>query len=215
MTKSERLMHEIEMMRRPRGVSIEELQKTFGVSERTIFRDLSFLSELNVPVYFDGAYHVADQFSIRSAGLDYVDIELVIHSLACSPLMEYPALADRCREIMSALRRQQPPTARKEHQRLLKGGEKAPVKKKLEDSELLAVFLDALSQRCMIELTTTSNRQARVYVPVAIRMQNKEISLLVTGKARRSVRTITLSSVGKLRQTDVPFSRRPLDLLKD
>ena len=213
MTKSERLMHVIEMMRRPDGVTVEELRKTFHVSERTVFRDLSFLAQLNVPVYFDGAYHVAEKFSLRAAGMDYVDVELLLYSLACNPLMEYPAVAERCRDIMSRLRQYQPPAARKEFQRLISGREKQPTQAKQVDSEMLRIFLDAVSRRRMIRLTTTRSRKPGLYLPVGIRFDGNRPVLMVSGKTGRSVRTFDVNAITEIEESNERFSRRPVGLL--
>ena len=213
MTKSERLMHVIELMRRPDGVSVEELQKTFKVSERTVFRDLSFLAQLNVPVYFDGAYHVAEKFSLRSAGMDYVDVEILLHSLACSPLMEYPAVAERCREVMSRLRQYQPPAARKEYRRLISGREKQPSQARQPDSEMLRIFLDAVSRRRMIKVTTSRSRRPGLYVPMGIRFDGNQPVMMVSGKTGRSVRNLDVSTIKEIEESNERFSRRPVERL--
>lgn len=65
MSKSKRLMELMMTVNRKRKFTVKELAREFGVSPRTILRDLQELSELGVPLYSEvgphGGYQVLNE----------------------------------------------------------------------------------------------------------------------------------------------------------
>lgn len=65
MSKSKRLMELMMTVNRKRRFTVKELAQEFGVSSRTILRDLQELSELGVPLYSEvgphGGYQVLNE----------------------------------------------------------------------------------------------------------------------------------------------------------
>ncbi|QQE12072.1 WYL domain-containing protein [Planctomycetota bacterium] len=72
--KIHRLLNEVMMMRAEEGVNAEVLAEHYGVTERTIFRDIETLQQTGVPINFDhktGGYKVGDEFFMQPVELTF------------------------------------------------------------------------------------------------------------------------------------------------
>jgi predicted DNA-binding transcriptional regulator YafY len=71
MNRIDRLMGIITLLQSKKQQGIEQLADHYGVSERTIFRDLRAISEIGIPVYFeaDKGYSVGDGFFLPPVSL--------------------------------------------------------------------------------------------------------------------------------------------------
>ncbi|WP_248927896.1 helix-turn-helix transcriptional regulator [Paenibacillus hamazuiensis] len=94
MSKSKRLMELMMAVNRKRRFKVQELADEFGVSARTILRDLQELSELGVPLYSEVGPHGGYQV-IRERVLPpiaFTEEEAVALFFACQALRHYSAL---------------------------------------------------------------------------------------------------------------------------
>lgn len=88
MSKSKRLMELMMAVNRKRSFTVKELAQEFGVSQRTILRDLQELSELGVPLYSEvgphGGYRVLKERILPPIAFteeEAIAIFFAIHSL--------------------------------------------------------------------------------------------------------------------------------------
>jgi predicted DNA-binding transcriptional regulator YafY len=58
MTRAERLIALIRLLKRQKPLTMQELCKKCGVSERSMYRDLRTLGELGFPVSYDNGYRL-------------------------------------------------------------------------------------------------------------------------------------------------------------
>lgn len=56
MSKTDRLLFILNLIRSRRNLKARDLAKECEVSERTIYRDIMDLSSANIPIYFDDGY---------------------------------------------------------------------------------------------------------------------------------------------------------------
>ncbi|UCD83789.1 MAG: HTH domain-containing protein [Deltaproteobacteria bacterium] len=79
--KVERILEIISRLGRKEKVNPELLAKKLGVSTRTIYRDLEFISTAHFPIYYDRpgkTYRFREGFSLRRLNLNKEDIRLLI-----------------------------------------------------------------------------------------------------------------------------------------
>jgi hypothetical protein len=92
MTKSERLLFLIRLMRDHKGVSLQEMSVRCGVSHRTLYRDFRALSRLNYPIRYDNGYRLSRGTLPAPIGISADEIQLVRFALRLAPLTRYPWL---------------------------------------------------------------------------------------------------------------------------
>lgn len=94
MSKSKRLLELMMMVNRKRRFKVQELAHEFGVSTRTILRDLQELSELGVPLYSEvgphGGYQVLNERILPP--IAFTEEEAVSIFFACHALRHYTYL---------------------------------------------------------------------------------------------------------------------------
>lgn len=61
MTKSERLIFILSVLRGNKVLKAKDLAQKCGVSERTIYRDIISISGINIPIYFENGYKLINQ----------------------------------------------------------------------------------------------------------------------------------------------------------
>ncbi|KAI7260397.1 hypothetical protein KC345_g10081 [Hortaea werneckii] len=106
MPKSKRLMELMMAVNRKRRFKVQELADEFGVSTRTILRDLQELSELGVPLYSEvgphGGYQVLRERVLPP--IAFTEVEAVAVFFAAHALRHYSSLPFEA-ESVSALRK--------------------------------------------------------------------------------------------------------------
>ena len=76
------------------SVEVAEIVEHFGVSERTIYRDIRSLEGMRIPiVHEDGGYGLMDGGRVRSLPLSPVEHALLRVALSQPALQKQPALA--------------------------------------------------------------------------------------------------------------------------
>ncbi len=99
MTKTERLLFIIDLFRVRRSISLTELSEECGVSKRTIYRDLTSLSNMDIPIYYDNGYRLARKISLPPLNFTENEQELIGLSLRSSPLINSPRVGRMIKNI--------------------------------------------------------------------------------------------------------------------
>ena len=88
MNKSGRLLYILSLLRNNKSLDARKLAKMCGVTERTIYRDLTTLSEANIPIFYHKGYKLASETFLPPLNFS-IDAYLMLRSaLMASPLME-------------------------------------------------------------------------------------------------------------------------------
>ncbi|OGC89553.1 MAG: hypothetical protein A2W25_14400 [candidate division Zixibacteria bacterium RBG_16_53_22] len=61
MSKSERLIFILSLLRSSKYLRAKDLALKCGVSERTIYRDIISISGINIPIYYENGYRLLNQ----------------------------------------------------------------------------------------------------------------------------------------------------------
>jgi predicted DNA-binding transcriptional regulator YafY len=191
----------------------EQLAHQFGVSRRTVFRDIMFLREMGIPVIFDegnAAYRLSPHFQI-SRTLAVSDEELTMLFLAAhlSLAQGVPELGGVVREAMAKLMCSIPEETRMEIASLLNACI-ADCRASVTDSRGLMAIFKAIRAK----------RQIRIYVagdPPARSLETKVAPYCVVAKPRtwllvgrssfhRRVRAFDVSSIKRVEITEDTYS---------
>lgn len=98
MSKSDRLLHILNLLRSRRNLNAARLAQECGVTERSIYRDIISLSEANIPVYYDRGYKLASDNFLPPLNLDFEEYSALRLALESSPLarrVRYKSLIKR------------------------------------------------------------------------------------------------------------------------
>ncbi|MEE8577240.1 MAG: HTH domain-containing protein, partial [candidate division Zixibacteria bacterium] len=210
MTKSERLLHLIELLRRNQPMSLSELCAACRVSQRTMYRDIQSLSRLNVPVYFKDGYCLRDGTGAIKDELSADDIELIFFSMRNCLLAEYPYFDKKFKAIEQVFQSQLPKTAA-DSSRLFIGKRNCIEAGNHRHSDVLDRFFQAVRYQRMISFRSdadgTRNRSSRsgdgaemegLFIPMAVRVREDGIYLLISRDKDSKPIEIALTAVREL-----------------
>jgi hypothetical protein len=214
MTKAERLIYLVNMIRNRGTALVCEMANECEVTQRTIYRDINSLMKLNFPLYYNNGYRLARDVGFPFAGLNMEDIELICYSLRNNPLSRHPFFKRRLRIIEQNMQV-------RFHKRLEAGQgslflfeKKHDSIEKSRESDIIARFLKAIHERRKIALTLVDSDAGRsICIPLAVRLRQSEPSLIVATGAKL-VAEEPIGNIEYLRLTDEKFTQRPLHLLR-
>lgn len=211
-TKSERLMFLINLLRTRRVQSVPQMSATCEVTERTIYRDLCSLSRMNIPVYYDKGYRLAQEIAFPCAELGAEDLELLCFCLRFNPLTRHAFFARRFRMIERKVR---------ERIRSQTGNDRQPVcvidardsqpADHAEDYPHVARFLTAIFQSAVISIQLRDVASPKCWHPVALRIRRNLPTFIVTVSPDDPPVEIPASLVRRLRLTSRRFDLRSLE----
>ncbi len=92
MTKSERLFFLAQLVKNRAPITIKQMSRECGVSERTLYRDVVSLSELNVPIFHDPGkgYRLSRNIEFRFGEIRSDEADLILFCLYHNPLNNSP-----------------------------------------------------------------------------------------------------------------------------
>ncbi len=100
MSKYDRMLHILNLLRTRRNMNAERLAEECGVTERSIYRDIISLSEMNVPIFYDNGYKLASDNFLPPLNFSLDEYNLLKLALESSPLIQ----TDKYREIYHGVR---------------------------------------------------------------------------------------------------------------
>lgn len=219
MTKSERIMFLINLIRTEGAASITDLSKKCGVSPRTIYRDLASLEKMHIPVVADQTgYHLGEDSAFSFFDLCTEDKELLLFCLRNNPLVEQPYFGRRLRRLVEKIEGR-PPVGRPDdraryflsemdRQRHGNGDGGGPA------GDILDRFVQAMTEHRIVRLDAGDRTLDGVYIPLAVRVFAGGARLVVTPSMHHAPIEIEVGRVAQLRLTDSKFDRRPVELLE-
>lgn len=117
MTKNDRLLFILNLLRSRKNLNAEQLAKECGVTERSIYRDITSLSQANIPIYFDRGYKFAtDNFlpPLNFSLQEYSTLKAVLES---SPLKSTGKYRQVIRELLAKVEASLSQSVREEKKR--------------------------------------------------------------------------------------------------
>ncbi len=104
MTKAERLLYLINLIRSHHNLASRDLAQKCGVSERTIFRDANSLASAGLPIYYDHGYRFLEGAFLPTLNLTDEEIATLEFALDFSPLKAQSSLFNLAKGIQAKLR---------------------------------------------------------------------------------------------------------------
>lgn len=213
MSKAERLMHLINLIRQRGPVLVSEMAGECGVTPRTIYRDVNSLSKLNFPVYYDNGYRFAQDVGFPVTRLTEKDVELICFCLCSHPLCRNPFFQSRFRFIERKLRAKSRRRSRIGSDNLFWFGRGHSPAHSARDTNLIARFVKAIGERRQVHVRLARDPENVLNcVPLVIKLVYPDPLLIfasgniVIEEPVSHILTIRISSKG--------FTRRPMHLLR-
>ena len=99
MTKAERLLYLINLIKSHHNLTSKELAEKCGVSDRTIFRDLNSLASVSFPIYYDQGYKFLQGAFLPTLNLTEDELSILRFAFEFSPLKSNPPLFHLAKDI--------------------------------------------------------------------------------------------------------------------
>ena len=103
MHKYDRLIHILNLLRTRKNMNAELLAEECQVTERTIYRDIISLSEMNVPIYYDNGYKLASDYFLPPINFSFDEYRLMITALESTPLIKEAVFAEAYKSLRPKL----------------------------------------------------------------------------------------------------------------
>lgn len=103
MSKHERLLSEINLLKARKNLNATNLSRELGVSKRTIYRDMLSLAKAQVPVYFDNGYKLLSETFFPTLNFDFEEYLIVKLGLGSSPVEQIPYLSKIAKSALAKI----------------------------------------------------------------------------------------------------------------
>ena len=207
MTKAERLIYIVNMIRERDAVTLKDMAISCGVSPRSIYRDLSALTRMNIPVYYRNGYRLRDDNNIPVMELSDSEVELLYYALRNNPISQAPYFEEKFRSIEGKISAQKYKTSAPQSGNFFVF-ESAARTQTADQNPHLSTFLRALTEGRTVMITTNGGQEDVEYVPVAVKISGTHPWFLVRCNPDADPVSIASSEVRSLVLTDRKFSRR-------
>ena len=202
MTKAERLMYLVNLIRSRAGVEIGDMAAECGVSQRTIYRDLNTLFRVRIPIYYENGYRLRSESNTPALDFSSEDLHLIRFALQNNPLSQRGYLAERFKRIEQKLTSKTTPAVNTDISGLLLYPA-APRTAGAGDSVVLACFLEAAANRRRVRLRVDNGSERwTTCMPLAVRLSDAEPFLVVLDHPHEDRREFALSEVSDVRPTN-------------
>ena len=88
MNKYDRMLHILNLLRTRKNMNADKLAEECNVTERTIYRDIFTLSDMNIPIYFENGYKLASDNFLPPLNFSFEEYQLLKLTLESSPLIK-------------------------------------------------------------------------------------------------------------------------------
>ncbi|MFZ5979756.1 MAG: helix-turn-helix transcriptional regulator [Candidatus Zixiibacteriota bacterium] len=213
MTKTERLMSLINMIKKREVVSVQDMSREFDISQRTVYRDLNTLSRMNIPVYYENGYRLG-QDNLFSNGLGSDEKELIRYCLHRNPLASDRFFLDKFKEIEQKILKSNN-GSRDSMESIFLWEKSEDISVNFHRDRVLNDFLKAVFNHCLVYIAfkkpgLSSDR----FIPVAVKMSRGGSFLVVSDNSGRNLREVAFEDIKALEVTDEKFDRRPVELIQ-
>ncbi len=213
MTRSERLLYLVDLIKKRGKVLVSEMARECRVSQRTIYRDINSLSRLNFPVYYDNGYRLARDTGFPCPDMDHEDIELICYSLRNNPLSDHPFFCQRFRAIEQSIQVRTQCHRRENQESLFVFDQACDRVESTHDVEIIGGFVEAIRLRRKVIITLAGrSRPLRSGVPLCVKLMRPE-PVLVFSTSPSLVQEQPVGMVQSISLSEEVFDYRPLQLI--
>jgi len=194
MVRSERLFILERLLREKKVTSLEDLCEQFGVSARTMYRDIRSLSNVDVPVYFEEGYRLVSTKPEVSNPLTDDEQLLLMISLHSNPLCKYRVLRLRLERLMKKLIGLKLITPQERSGSFsFQGRQFVNVDK---DDKNLRVFLRSINRKVNVRIRLKNHDlEERVYQPRSIILSGSGPAFIAFGQKSKREKTLSFDEV--------------------
>jgi predicted DNA-binding transcriptional regulator YafY len=211
MTKAERLLHLITLIRSYRNLTSKQLSEKCGVSERTIFRDINSLAAAGFPIYYDRGYKFLDGAFLPTLNMTEEELSVLKLALEFSPVRSNPSMMQLGKSVQAKLEaaKKKPESERSDRTATGESASGNGTAAFVEICRLLAAAIDD-RKAVRVRLRTNGNRPVETLAePVALTRGNPKWKVLCF--CRDCDRTVSydLSKIESVLLTTQPFRSEP------
>ncbi len=213
MSKYDRLLHILNLLRCRRNLNAGRLASECGVTERSIYRDIVALSEANIPIYYDNGYKLASDSFLPPLNFDLDEFLCLRLALDSSPLNQTGVHAQTIKKIKAKLEACLPESIRKQS-RFQRSATRVQIPVTSEPDAIAAVYGDlenAVRKETCIRLryeSIPSGVTERVVEPYFIVFRGRSFYLVAFCRLRNEFRTFRLDRIRELEILKEGFTKR-------
>ncbi len=213
MNRIDRLFGILVLLQSRKYVSAEKIAEKFGISIRTVYRDVKALGEQGIPVSFEAArgYYIVHGYFLPPVSFtgDEANALLLIESLVGgfadkSIQKHYFTALNKVRSVL--------PTQQKEKLDQLSRTIRLQIPQRLnQDSSHLSDLQTAISSKVAVELCYTNNRgeqSRRMVEPIGLIFYAFSWHLIGWCRLRNEYRDFKISRIAQLTLTSEPFIKK-------
>ena len=191
-------------------VTAKELAKRFGVSTRTIYRDVDILSTAGIPVYTNkgngGGISILDNYSINRTVLNEGERDSLLLALKTLQSTKYPEI-DKVLDKIGAVFKQSP-AADWVDINFSPWGSGPNAENKLLNIKMAILGCHVIT---FDYINANGIKSQRTAEPLQLRYNGQAWYMSAYCRTRQQVRTFRLSRIKNLVVTDKAFTRRPVE----
>jgi predicted DNA-binding transcriptional regulator YafY len=156
MSKYDRLLYILNLLRSRNKLRASDLAKECEVSERTIYRDIIDLSSANIPIYFDDGYKLLTDAFLPPLNFDLDDYLTLKLALESSPLSQQSPLKRSAKRVLTKIDTNLSSGLKAKLSEISAEGEKEPVKidvKSTSDFSKFSLWFNLIEQAILHNMT--------------------------------------------------------------
>jgi len=156
MSKYDRLLYILNLLRSRNKLRASDLAKECEVSERTIYQDIIDLSSANIPIYFDDGYKLLTDAFLPPLNFDLDDYLTLKLALESSPLSQQSPLKRSAKRVLTKIDTNLSSGLKAKLSEISAEGEKEPVKidvKSTSDFSKFSLWFNLIEQAILHNMT--------------------------------------------------------------
>ncbi|MFD2245350.1 helix-turn-helix transcriptional regulator [Pontibacter ruber] len=212
MNRIDRLFGIMALLQSKKYVTAEQIAEKFGISVRTVYRDVKALGEQGIPVSFEqhkgyfivqGYFLPPVSFSSEEANALLL-MEAMVYGFADKSIQTH--YSNALTKVKNVLK-----TSQKEKLEALTSNIRLQIPACFQlNSDYLATLQNAISTKVMLELAYKNNKEevsARLVEPIGLVFYALNWHLIAWCHLRKEYRDFRVSRILKIRSTDKPFTK--------
>lgn len=210
MTKYDRLLHILNLLRSRKNLNAASLAEECGVTERSIYRDILALSEANIPIYYDSGYKLASGNFLPPLNFDIEEYHSLKMALESSPLNQADHHGKILARILAKVEAGLTETVRKQERFRLRTTHVEVTSRPDEEQGLAfySVLEKAIEKNVCIEIeyeSVSSGWSTRIVEPYFIVFRGRAFYFVAFCRLRKEFRTFKIVRVRALKLTGEEF----------
>lgn len=220
MNRIDRLFGILVLLQSKKYVTAEQIADQFGMSIRTVYRDMKALGEQGIPLSFEShkGYFIVQGYFLPPISFNTEEanalllMERFLSGFADKSILQHYTTA--LNKVKAVLR-----TAQKEKLESLNERIKLQLPERLTNNfEYLSVLQNAISAKCIIEINYKNNKEElskREIEPIGLIFYAFSWHLIAWCHLRNEYRDFKVSQILNIKCTDIPFKKQEHLALND